>query len=191
MQHGKEFCRPEGITLKDLTWTPHPGFSCAHFGFRSFDRDYVTVAWPTEGIERLLAETFGPDYSSWIDVRSIPKCGAGVAVLYQQESDPSSIGGIIFGRPKGALNASGGLAVWRIDLLAARSGLGIGGRLLTRFLSEAQSKGAKTVLADTDPERTKAIAFYQKHGFIDAGRVEGFYFYNGHPAPAVFLRKDL
>lgn len=66
---------------------------------------------------------------------------------------------------------------------------GQGARLLDAALQEFTVQGAQNVYLDVRPSNTKAIAFYEKHGFAKTGQRKGYY--RNPDEPAVIMQKKL
>lgn len=52
---------------------------------------------------------------------------------------------------------------------------GTGARLLSRFLTEARTRGAERAFLEVATDNTAAIALYAGAGFLPAGRRRGYY----------------
>jgi len=62
----------------------------------------------------------------------------------------------------------------KMYLLPAARGLGLGKRLLDDAVAWVRAQGGTRIVLDTIEEMTRAIAFYEAHGFVrDDGQVRG------------------
>ncbi len=59
---------------------------------------------------------------------------------------------------------------------------GIGEKLLTHALQSAKTEGAVSSFLEVRENNTAAIAMYQKFGYVESGRREGYYKDNGEDA---------
>jgi ribosomal-protein-alanine acetyltransferase len=64
-----------------------------------------------------------------------------------------------------------------------------GTRLLNAALQEFAGQGAQKVYLDVRSSNTKAIAFYEKHGFAKTGQRKGYY--RNPDEPALIMQKKL
>ncbi|MBE7452461.1 MAG: GNAT family N-acetyltransferase [Kofleriaceae bacterium] len=62
--------------------------------------------------------------------------------------------------------AAGTFEVRKMYLLPAARGLGLGARLLDAAVAWARDHGAHRLVLDTTEQMTRAIAFYEAHGFV-------------------------
>jgi ribosomal protein S18 acetylase RimI-like enzyme len=67
------------------------------------------------------------------------------------------------------LQQEGDLELKRIYLLGPWQGGGNGKALLDRVLSRANARGAKRVLLAVDESNARAVAFYERAGFVHVG----------------------
>ncbi len=65
--------------------------------------------------------------------------------------------------------------ILRIGVLPAARRRGLGGRLLSALLCEAEARGAEAVFLDVRVSNTPARALYTAHGFTEIGRRRDFY----------------
>lgn len=70
--------------------------------------------------------------------------------------------------------------------------LGLGARLVARFLYQARLRGATRAFLEVSAENPAAIALYESAGFADAGRRRGYYATpEGRRIDAIVLARDL
>src|SRR5262249_36405541 len=70
--------------------------------------------------------------------------------------------------------ADGVFELRKMYLGSASRGLGVGGQLLERAVAFARPAGARTLALDTTEQMTRAIAFYERHGFVrDDAQIRG------------------
>lgn len=83
-------------------------------------------------------------------------------------------GGELVGTCGVAPVAEGTLELRKMYLRPAARGLGAGERLLREALAFARTSGARRVVLDTTEQMTRAIAFYERHGFVrDDAQIRG------------------
>ena len=70
--------------------------------------------------------------------------------------------------------------------------LGLGARLVARFLYQARLRGATRAFLEVSAENPAAIALYESAGFTEAGRRRGYYATpEGRRIDAIVLARDL
>ena len=70
--------------------------------------------------------------------------------------------------------------------------LGLGARLVARFLYQARLRGATRAFLEVSAENPAAIALYESAGFADAGRRRGYYATpEGRRIDAIVLARDV
>lgn len=70
--------------------------------------------------------------------------------------------------------------------------LGLGRKLVARFLYQARLRGAEYAFLEVSAENAPALALYESAGFIPAGRRRGYYQTpEGQRTDALVLRRDL
>lgn len=70
--------------------------------------------------------------------------------------------------------------------------LGLGRKLVARFLYQARLRGAERAFLEVSAENAAAIALYESAGFIPAGRRKGYYRVpDGAQIDAIVLQRDL
>lgn len=62
-----------------------------------------------------------------------------------------------------------------IDVDPKMRKLGVGHRLLTEIEERLRATGASAVLLEVAVDNTVAQKFYERHGFVPAGRIRGYY----------------
>jgi len=141
--------------------------------------------------KKIVEQAFGESTKEWLDMNAIPTTAEGGTAIFCKDTEGKLIG-FIHGRPESLINGPEGRGKWVLSVLAAYPpGQGTGGVLIESLKKSAKDHGANVVFARTDPERTETIKFYQAHGFVSAGRVEGYYEYTTGRAPAIWLMAKL
>ena len=70
--------------------------------------------------------------------------------------------------------AAGVLELRKMYLAPAARGLGVGARLLEAAVTFARAAGASALVLDTTEQMARAIAFYERHGFVrDDDQIRG------------------
>ena len=70
--------------------------------------------------------------------------------------------------------------------------LGLGRKLLARFLYQARLRGAETAYLEVAADNAAALALYRQAGFSEAGRRRGYYQRpDGQPVDALVLHRVL
>jgi ribosomal protein S18 acetylase RimI-like enzyme len=133
---------------------------------------------------RTFAETFGPDNEPQ-NLAAYLEANYGIE---QQERELSSPDGLtLLAEAKGRLvgfaqvrrnKPPAGIAInspvelWRIYVDRPWQGRGLAQRLLDALLAAAEELGGRTVWLSVWERNPRAIAFYAKHGFRDAGTTD-------------------
>lgn len=95
--------------------------------------------------------------------------------------------GILLGRA-----VAGEAELLTLAVLPEARRLGLGRRLVTRFLYQARLRGAGQAFLEVSAENAAAIALYESAGFVGAGRRRGYYHVDGDRAvDALVLRREL
>ena len=68
---------------------------------------------------------------------------------------------------------------------------GIGAALLDRLKTEARAQGISTLLASVSSRNEASLAFHQKHGFVERGRLCRIGEKLGGTFDIVWLRRDI
>jgi ribosomal-protein-alanine N-acetyltransferase len=70
--------------------------------------------------------------------------------------------------------------------------LGLGRKLVTRFLYQARLRAAETAFLEVAADNAPAIALYQDAGFTESGRRRGYYHHpDGHRIDALILSRGI
>jgi len=68
---------------------------------------------------------------------------------------------------------------------------GAGKALLREILRQAANAGARTMFLEVGADNASAIALYSQFDFVKVGQRAGYYRWEGAPATAVVMRRDL
>ena len=78
-----------------------------------------------------------------------------------------------------------------VAVAAARRGKGLARQLLKLHMRRLAGLGARTIFLEVDEANAPARRLYQRAGFHEVGRREGYYPQPGKPSAALVLRCDL
>jgi diamine N-acetyltransferase len=146
--------------------TPDDAAALAAFGAATFRSAYAEAV-PTAALEAFIGTVFGDDLQAE-ELRD-PACAVSVAerdgrllgyVLLRDATPPSSVAG---DRP---------LAISRLYVAADAQGKGVGAALLAPAISGAQARGHDLLWLTVWEHNPRAIAVYERWGFVDVGEVE-------------------
>jgi ribosomal-protein-alanine N-acetyltransferase len=117
------------------------------------------VGWDAIAIARMLAM---PGATGTIAVFSAPA---------EQDKTPA---GFLLGR-----EAGGEAEIISTGVLAGFRGRGIGGALVSEFITRMQQRGIEVVFLEVAVDNDAAISLYKRQGFVSVGLRKGYY----EPAP--------
>jgi ribosomal protein S18 acetylase RimI-like enzyme len=78
-----------------------------------------------------------------------------------------------------------------IAVLAGSRGVGLGAALAAEALAMAQTGGVRVVMLRVFSTNARALALYEKLGFVRAGEIPGFIMKRGRPIDDVIMYKEL
>jgi ribosomal protein S18 acetylase RimI-like enzyme len=125
------------------------------------DADALMAVARATGLETSTEEFFGllADASNTLFVAIDEDSGGPVGFLALRERAPPE-----------CVQARRPLQLWRLYVRPEFHGRGVARTLTGRALVHAHAKGNDVVWLGTDPENARAIGFYRKCGFRNAGR---------------------
>lgn len=62
-----------------------------------------------------------------------------------------------------------------VAVAASRQKQGLGRRLLDRITARARGHGMRSILLEVRPSNVRALAVYQRYGYVQIGRRKGYY----------------
>ncbi|MDR2092248.1 MAG: ribosomal protein S18-alanine N-acetyltransferase [Azoarcus sp.] len=78
-----------------------------------------------------------------------------------------------------------------LSVVSSEQGRGLGRRLLEFLMDEARRGGGIRFFLEVRPSNTRALALYQRSGFVEIGRRAGYYPSPGGREDAIVMRCDL
>jgi ribosomal protein S18 acetylase RimI-like enzyme len=134
------------------------------------------------------------------DRRMLPRIAARL-LAYDWWRHPESFRAVLgFAAAERRILSSGGLsgalggpeypAQLHMNVLPGWQGLGLGGRLMDAFLASLRGRGCPGVFLETSDRNLKALPFYRKMGFEEAGEAP-FGIWEGLPARTLAMRLRL
>jgi ribosomal protein S18 acetylase RimI-like enzyme len=132
-------------------------------GVRSY-RDHYASLWSANGLERYLGEQFDRD--------RVARELAGESVRYLVAfvaAQPVGFAKVIVDRAPLAKNGTAGLELQKIYFLGEQVSRGQGALLLRHVLALADELKQPLVWLDVLKSNERAIAFYERHGFVRVG----------------------
>jgi putative acetyltransferase len=134
-----------------------------------------------ELVRAVLAEfglQFGVDSPTDDAVRGLPASfvahGGAFWIAEQREASPTGDGGAVIGTCGMFPVGPNVYELRKMYLAPAARGLGVGRELLATAVAWARARDAKRVVLDTIEAMTRAIAFYEAHGFVrDDAEIRG------------------
>lgn len=70
------------------------------------------------------------------------------------------------------VQAQSPIQLWRLYVAAERQGQGVAGELVTHAMARARARQHDVIWLGTAPDNARAIAFYRKRGFLEAGTAQ-------------------
>ena len=116
-------------------------------------------------------------------LRRLVRRANGVTWIAEDDSQMTGFATAGWSRQRGELIAY----IETIEVLPAFRGRGAGAALLGHIEDSARAAGANLLWLHVDAENAAAIRLYEVHGYLHAGREEGYY-PDGHPALVYFKR---
>ncbi|GMA89376.1 hypothetical protein GCM10025868_46260 [Angustibacter aerolatus] len=94
---------------------------------------------------------------------------AGVRVV----EDGGALVALGFWRRRSRPSLAGSAEPGRLVVADAHRGRGLGGRLVDALLADAAATGVEVLTLDVRADNARAVALYERHGFVVGGRVPG------------------
>jgi len=152
----------EIITLRHAT--AQDNVLLAELGARTFADTFAKDNTP-ENMAAYLAKSFSPD----IQARELAEPGT-LFLIAEQAGEPVGYARLKQGPAPDCISGAHPIEIVRFYSIQAMLGKGVGARLMQACLEEARQSGCDVVWLDVWEQNPRAIAFYNKWGFVEAGR---------------------
>lgn len=134
------------------------------------------IGWDEQAIARLLA---------------MPGATGTLAVLRPQAQQDATPAGFLLGR-----EAGGEAEIISIGVLPDFRGRGLGGALVSEFVTRMQQRGAEMVFLEVAVDNDAAVSLYKRLGFIPVGLRKAYYEAapdnsKTGPTDAIVMRRNL
>ena len=152
------------LTIRQAT--PEDAALLASFATQAFTDTYRGLDDPQE-IADYVAEHFTPEVVA--GVIEDPACSTLLAWVGEQLAGYA----VVRAEPApGCVAGPAPLQLWRLYLGEGFIGQGLGARLMAAVHAEARRRGAQTLWLGVYDRNVRAVAFYQRFGFVQVGGKE-------------------
>ncbi len=143
---------------------PSDAVRLSHIGIATFVESYTEVIDGEAMMGHCTRQHAPSIYESWL------KDANAACWIAEYEATKAPIGYAVLCPPDLPVDfANGDVELKRIYVLSRFHGTGAGKHLIQASVSEAERRGAKQILLGTYQDNHRAVAFYNRHGFVQCG----------------------